>query len=285
MNQLPEDLSKADENSGDPIDAGSVESLLNVESHNINLTPLYPNMEVHHHPDLHHNRKKWKEYFLEFLMIFLAVSLGFIAENVREHFTEDRNARILAKSMLEDLRKDTTVLHSCIQFSERKMNSIEVILSTLHSPRALWNDTIFYKNFSPLLTSFPFNSTDGTYDQMKTSGTLRYFNQSIVNLMNSYAVQYKKTSYRDEGDDKGAWILAPFIFDVINIEVLYDIRFNRPITHETYIKKLDKTMVDKLINLIVMTKSFRTRTLMEYNEQLKIANKLITVLRKEYELE
>ena len=44
-------------------------------------------------------------------------------------------------------------------------------------------------------------------------------------------------------------------------------------------------MVDKLINLIVMTKSFRTRTLMEYNEQLKIANKLITVLRKEYELE
>ena len=103
--------------------------------------------------------------------------------------------------------------------------------------------------------------------------------------MNSYAVQYKKTSYRDEGDDKGAWILAPFIFDVINIEVLYDIRFNRPITHETYIKKLDKTMVDKLINLIVMTKSFRTRTLMEYNEQLKIANKLITVLRKEYELE
>ena len=174
MNQLPEDLSKADENSGDPIDAGSVESLLNVESHNINLTPLYPNMEVHHHPDLHHNRKKWKEYFLEFLMIFLAVSLGFIAENVREHFTEDRNARILAKSMLEDLRKDTTVLHSCIQFSERKMNSIEVILSTLHSPRALWNDTIFYKNFSPLLTSFPFNSTDGTYDQMKTSGTLRY---------------------------------------------------------------------------------------------------------------
>jgi hypothetical protein len=23
------------------------------------------NMEVHHHPDLHHKPKKWKEYFLE----------------------------------------------------------------------------------------------------------------------------------------------------------------------------------------------------------------------------
>jgi hypothetical protein len=30
-------------------------------------------MEVHHHPDLHHKRKIFKEYILEFLMIFLTV--------------------------------------------------------------------------------------------------------------------------------------------------------------------------------------------------------------------
>lgn len=47
-------------------------------------------MEVHHHPDLHHKPKKRKEYFLEFLMIFLAVTMGFIAENVREHFAEEK---------------------------------------------------------------------------------------------------------------------------------------------------------------------------------------------------
>ena len=43
-----------------------------------------PDMEVHHHPDLHHKRKNFREYFLEFLMIFLAVTMGFIAENFRE---------------------------------------------------------------------------------------------------------------------------------------------------------------------------------------------------------
>lgn len=32
-------------------------------------------MEVHHHP--HVKEKKFKEYFLEFIMIFLAVTLGF----------------------------------------------------------------------------------------------------------------------------------------------------------------------------------------------------------------
>ena len=41
-------------------------------------------MEVHHHP--HVAKKNFKEYFLEFLMIFLAVTPGFVAENIREHF-------------------------------------------------------------------------------------------------------------------------------------------------------------------------------------------------------
>ena len=36
------------------------------------------NMEVHHHPNLHHKRKPWKEYLLEGLMIFIAVTLGFL---------------------------------------------------------------------------------------------------------------------------------------------------------------------------------------------------------------
>lgn len=60
------------------------------------------NMEVHHHPDLHHNRKKFKEYFLEFLMIFLAVTMGFVAENIREHFVENK----IAHQNLEDYRND-----------------------------------------------------------------------------------------------------------------------------------------------------------------------------------
>ncbi|HEY5464391.1 MAG TPA: hypothetical protein VIJ95_14105 [Hanamia sp.] len=45
-------------------------------------------MEVHHHPDLHHKKKNFKEYFLEFLMIFLAVTLGFFTESYREQLVE-----------------------------------------------------------------------------------------------------------------------------------------------------------------------------------------------------
>src|ERR1700731_4697152 len=47
-----------------------------------NTQPATNTMEVHHHPDLHHEKKPWKEYFLEFLMIFLAVTMGFFAETI-----------------------------------------------------------------------------------------------------------------------------------------------------------------------------------------------------------
>ena len=43
-------------------------------------------MEVHTHT--HTARKKWTHYFWEFLMLFLAVTLGFFVENQREHLIE-----------------------------------------------------------------------------------------------------------------------------------------------------------------------------------------------------
>ena len=58
-------------------------------------------MEVHHHPKV--EKKKFKEYFFEFIMIFLAVTMGFFAETIRENITEHRRAKEFAESMLQDL--------------------------------------------------------------------------------------------------------------------------------------------------------------------------------------
>src|SRR5271170_314279 len=71
-------------------------------------------MEVHHHPDVHHKKKKFKEYFLEFLMIFLAVTLGFFAENIREHIADGKKEKYLIHLLKEDLTKDTARLHLLI---------------------------------------------------------------------------------------------------------------------------------------------------------------------------
>jgi hypothetical protein len=119
---------------------------------------------------------------------------------------------------------------------------------------------------------------------MKTSGTLRYFNQSLVNIINAYAVQLKKTEYRDEVVDKGEWILGTLNFDIMNLEALSDIRFNKPAIHEMFIKIDNKDITDKFINIIAMNKGFCFRSSQEYQEQLKIAEKLIEALQKEYHL-
>jgi hypothetical protein len=55
-------------------------------------------MEVHHHPHLPHS-KKFKEYFLEFLMIFLAVTMGFFAESLREHMSEKKRKKNISKAL------------------------------------------------------------------------------------------------------------------------------------------------------------------------------------------
>src|SRR5580704_791747 len=64
-------------------------------------------MEVHHHPQV--EKKNFKEYFLEFLMIFLAVTMGFFAENIREYFAEKKNAKeyleFFEKKENDDLKK------------------------------------------------------------------------------------------------------------------------------------------------------------------------------------
>ncbi len=239
-------------------------------------------MEVHAHT--HTARKKFTHYLWEFLMLFLAVFCGFLAENIREHTVEKQRAKVLAQSMLEDLKKDTAFLNTVIAFDYKKLSASDSILALLHRPRGNWNDTNFYKNMGPIMTSNPFISTNGTYAQMKTSGSLRYFNQSLVNQMNAYDVQLKKTEYRDNVVDKGIWIIGPYNFDIINVEVMNDLRFNKPITHEMYIKFTDKAMIDKFINLVMINKAFCARSLQEYEAQLKIADKLIEALQNGYHL-
>ena len=64
------------------------------------LQPLNPDMEVHHHahdPAAPHHQKNWKSYFWEFLMLFLAVFCGFLAEYQLEHKIErDREKKFQA---------------------------------------------------------------------------------------------------------------------------------------------------------------------------------------------
>jgi hypothetical protein len=66
-------------------------------------------MEVHHH--LHIGKKNFKEYFLEFVTVFLAVTDGFLAENIRAHISEKSQAKELAKSLYKEIYSDSINIH------------------------------------------------------------------------------------------------------------------------------------------------------------------------------
>jgi hypothetical protein len=44
--------------------------------------------------------------FFEFLMLFLAVSLGFFVENQREHYIENLRAKEFSKTLIKDMKID-----------------------------------------------------------------------------------------------------------------------------------------------------------------------------------
>lgn len=68
-------------------------------------------MEVHHHS---HHPKKWKEYITEFVMLFAAVTLGFFAENIREHQVIENHKNQNLITMIDDLKQDSIEINNRI---------------------------------------------------------------------------------------------------------------------------------------------------------------------------
>src|SRR3954464_7820493 len=104
------------------------------DTETINQIQETENMEVHKHPHHVTHKKKWGEYLLEFLMLFLAVFLGFIAENQREHIVEHQREKKFARRLLSDLRQDSIFFELRIKRLEDRQKAHKLFLSTMTNP-------------------------------------------------------------------------------------------------------------------------------------------------------
>ena len=87
-------------------------------------------MEVHQHT--HTPRKKWTHYLWEFLMLFLAVTLGFFVENQREHYIEHKREKQFISTMVEDLKSDTAQLTETIAYKKNKEKMLDSLIRYLN---------------------------------------------------------------------------------------------------------------------------------------------------------
>jgi len=159
-------------------------------------------MEVHHHA--HTERKKWTHYFWEFLMLFLAVFAGFLAENLREHYVEHQRETKFAHRLLADLRQDSIYIETSMsQLTERQKAHREFQkIMTAPIPAS---DSALMRGFVPLIrTGSSHDFITATYNQMKASGSLRYIDNDALtsSLQNYYDVLLAKISRDSDGADK-----------------------------------------------------------------------------------
>jgi hypothetical protein len=129
-------------------------------------------MEVHHHPDLHHNKKKWREYFLEFLMIFLAVTLGFFAETFREKISENHREKNYILGLISNVQTDTSELKGLIERNDADLRGIDSIMkiSKARLSDLPVQDSIFYYAMQYTFSMHLFEFNDLTLVQLRNAG-------------------------------------------------------------------------------------------------------------------
>lgn len=144
-------------------------------------------MEVHPHPHSH-GKKSWKQYFWEFFMLFLAVTLGFFVENQREHYIEHQREKLYMKAMADDLKKDTAMLNIVMSKTQIVIDNLDSALTILVKDKRSNDDiTILYRVNLKLLSNISPSFTDRTTVQLKNAGAMRLIrNEPSVNGIVDY---------------------------------------------------------------------------------------------------
>ena len=129
-------------------------------------------MEVHAHT--HTPRKKWTHYFWEFLMLFLAVFCGFLAEYQLEHLIEKQKGRQYIVSFLQDLEIDNNQLDQLIPSFIEKDKLLDTLLLRIRGINPSTGANGIYKYYRQPFTYPDFIYTDRTIQQLKNSGGMRF---------------------------------------------------------------------------------------------------------------
>lgn len=177
-------------------------------------------MEVHAHT--HTARKKWTHYLWEFLMLFLAVFCGFLAEYQLEHKVEKDRELQFIKSMITDLQDDGGQLQSVILEEREGIRQLDTLISLLNDPglAKLQGDRLYFVARVGPRTQ-PFANNSRTFDQLRNSGGFRLIRKTEASnhIMGYYAeiapIRLLEDNYNHEFDNFkhiAARILDPVIF-------------------------------------------------------------------------
>lgn len=249
------------------------------------LSPQPEKMELHH-PSAHHPRK-FTDYLFEFLMLFLAVVAGFLVENAREHYIENQRAEQFSRQLLADLRLDSVLFENRKRDIEQRQKGYDRLQYLLtEKPGA--TDKEVLEVLLPTAFAYDVPAVTTTYNQMKSSGALRYIaNQELVTHLQTY---YDMLLPRSVKITDAA---LAFFTEHINGFYLKHIRIQDIDPFNDTLKTSNPVLMGRtpqtdqeLANIMGGYKSLINIQAITMNEpSLKKIKETITLLKKEYELE
>ena len=250
-------------------------------------------MEVHHHPHVPNHAKPWKEYLLEGLMIFVAVTLGYGAENIREHYVETKKALISAKNLYVDVINDS-IGFANTRRNRNKQDSCFEIINAYYNNNSLDKEIpAIYAAHAHITRRMLYQMNSLALDEVKSSGTLKFLEsdelkagiQRYANLAAGLKLrEQREFGYIDRMLDPISTKNFEFNFSRAagsNFKIKDNkIIINVPIPANLKIMKKDQLDWDNYIAILGMLQTIRQSTDKDYIEGAQAqCHELLTLLR------
>lgn len=246
---------------------------------------------------------QWGNYLKEFLMLFLAVFCGYLAEDFRENHQAKLQAEELARKFYYELKDDSIAL-------EKALANRNIRDSALHFMRGYFKDSSlevlskkasiqFVRGFY-MYTPTLFDPQDVILEQIRNGGTLEYFNDpDIQTLTGKLVAAMAKVRKRNESEGTNInlfispfnsihsdpdWILAMAqyngtVFDTLNI---YEANADYRPFHFSKTAEIDRLeCYNKIGGSLV---SFTSTKKLTYRQYQKVNADLLKRLREVYHL-
>ncbi len=250
-------------------------------------------MEVHHHA--HTARKKFSHYLWEFLMLFLAVFCGFLAENQREHVVEHQREKVLMKSMSKDLHADTAFFNQMINGISIFNLHIDSLIPLLENNNDMnGSATEIYQQQVWINLYYKAVYSDRTIDQLKNSGNFRLIRNSEISdgiiaydgFVKNFVIAMQDQGLSDlwkKVDNSGSEIFKAVVFRNWQKNGFNQHAVQLPAP--PYFISTERKQIDNYINQLNKYAVFNSWFIQNTQTAIGMANKLDSLIRKEYHLE
>lgn len=236
--------------------------------------------------------KSWKKYFIEFLMLFLAVTLGFFADNIRDGFSDRAREKEYIVSMIEDAESDKVNIQEAIKNNtarKKMLDSLSVLCFNYDSKKDSINYKL-YRNYAIVLLKPDFlNPSELTIQQLKNAGGMRLIkNKEAINAILRYDLAEKKLENQQHYYENYQNNAIGLGFKVFNYKIYNGLIGNK----KTSYSLTDFELLNNDKNLLVEfgNHAFMYSGIVEYykillEEKSKEADTLISTLQKEYNID